>query len=357
MKNICFISGDISRSGGTERVLSLIANELVKDYNIYILSYGLEKKSYFYLRDNIKILNLFKNKCKILNKINAVFFLRKIIKKKDIDIIIDVDIILSINSILATRGLKTRVYSWEHFNYFNNMGIKRRTWARILAAKYSDYIITLTNEDKKNFTKNLRINNKIEYIYNPTPFENVKRNKGISKIAISVGRLTKVKGFDRLLNIWSEIEKKDDEWKLYVIGNGEEGINLYNQIKKLNLKRVKIIEHTANIKKYYEKASLYLMTSRFEGLPMTLIEAQSFGIPIISYDIHTGPRDIVKHSYNGFLIKDNDQDEFSNKILELINNRNKLNEFSEYSYKNSKRFGIKKIKDKWLDILKDSKGE
>ena len=158
--------------------------------------------------------------------------------------------------------------------------------------------------------------------------------------------------FDKLLNIWKKIEEKDSEWELYIIGSGEDREKLLNQKESLNLKRVIFVENTKNIKEYYEKASIYLMTSRFEGLPMTLIEAQSFGLPIISYDIKTGPKDIVNNGEDGYLIVDDNRDEFINRFLELSQNRKKIQEFSQRAYENSKRFKLDNIIKKWKEILK-----
>ena len=154
------------------------------------------------------------------------------------------------------------------------------------------------------------------------------------------------------MDIWKKIEEKDSEWKLYIIGSGEDKEKLLNQKESLNLKRVIFIENTKNIKEYYEKASIYLMTSRFEGLPMTLIEAQSFGLPIISYDIKTGPKDIVNNGEDGYLIVDDNRDEFINRFLELSQNRKKIQEFSQRAYENSKRFKLDNIIKKWKEILK-----
>lgn len=350
MKKIGFISGDISRSGGTERVAALIANELNKKYEVFIISYGIEKKSYFNLNYNVKIINIFENKNIFLNKLTGVIKLRRIIKKYNLDIIIDVDTILSLNSIIASLGLKTKVISWEHFNFYNNMGVIRRDLGRKLAAKFAKNIITLTKEDKNYFEKNLKSKNIVQ-IYNPTPYENVIKTNCNSKIALAVGRLVKVKGFDKLLNIWSNIEKNESEWELHIVGTGEEKNNLLNLKEELGLKRLKFIEHTKDIEKHYQEASIYLMTSRFEGLPMTLIEAQSFGLPIISYDIKTGPRDIIINNKNGYLIENDNLDMFVENFLDLANNNEKRLNFSQNSYNDSKRFNTNSIVKRWEEVL------
>lgn len=353
MKKICFFITDISRSGGTERVTSLLSNELIKlNYDVTILSVYKGKKSYFRLNEKIKLINLFDDMSnRPIKNLLSYGKLRKIVKKNQFDYILDIDVVLSFTSIPALFNLKTKIISCEHFNFYSNDGKKRRDWARNLAARYSDYIVTLTEQDKNQYLENLNVKTKIDFIYNPTPYPNAIKSECKTKIAIAVGRLTNIKGFDKLLNIWSEIEKKDSEWKLFIIGSGEDKEKLLKQMELLKIKRAQIIEHTKSIEEYYKKASIYLMTSRYEGLPMTLIEAQSFGIPIISYDIKTGPRDIVVNSKNGYLIENDNEVEFVNKFIEISNDPLKIQEFSKNSYEDSKRFDINNIIAKWEEVL------
>lgn len=352
MKKICFFSGNIGRRGGTERVTSLIANRLVElGYSVTIISAINNSKSFFQLDSRINLDRLYTNCNGLKFNITVIYKLRKKIKEYNFDYIIDIDTIHSFFSIPATIGLKTKVISWEHFNFYSDLGVRRRRWGRILAAKYAHRIVTLTNEDREAFLENIRVRAKIDYIYNPTPYPNEKRNECTSKIAISIGRLTNQKGFDKLLNIWQKIEEKNKEWILYIIGSGENREKLLEQKEELNLKRVIFIENTENIKEYYKKASIYLMSSRFEGLPMTLIEAQSFGLPIISYDIKTGPREIITNGKNGYLIENDNQDLFIEKVLELIKNEEKLQKFSKEAYRSSKKYILENIIDKWREIL------
>lgn len=353
MKKICFFSANFENSGGTERVTSIIANELVKlGYDITIISCIGGKKSFFKLDEKIKLDNLYDSCSGLKFNLTASYKLRKKLKKYDFDYIIDIDTIHSFFSIPATVGLRTKVISWEHFNFYSDLGIKRRKWGRILASKFADRIITLTNEDREAFLEKLSVKSKIDYIYNPTPYPNEMKNSCESKIAISIGRLTAQKGFDKLLDIWKEIEEKGSDWQLYIIGSGENKEKLLKQKEDLKLKNVVFVENTKNIKEYYEKASIYLMTSRFEGLPMTLIEAQSFGLPIISYDIKTGPKDVINNEEDGYLIENDNKELFIEKFLELSQEREKIKKFSQKAYENSKKFKLDNIVKKWENILK-----
>lgn len=351
MKKICFFIGDISKTGGTERVATIIANGLSDSHEITILSLSNGKNSFFELKEGIKIESLdIKN---YRNIINIILVLRRYIKAQKFDCIIEVDSILRIFTVLAVYGLNIKVITWEHFNFYLP-NIRKRLLAHKLAARHSDCIITLTEEDMEYYKKETDIKNRIQYIYNPSPFA-VKEDtlKTRANTAIAVGRLSKQKNFMRLLEIWNSIEKQNLEWNLNIIGSGEEEEQLIKYIKDNHLKRVNLLGNIRDMESVYSQADLILMTSDYEGLPMCLIEAQSFGLPIISYDIPTGPNDIIDNGENGFLIKNNDRDDFINKTLSLMNNKELLHKMTQNSFRNAYKFNEKNIIQKWEKIIEE----
>lgn len=102
------------------------------------------------------------------------------------------------------------------------------------------------------------------------------------------------------------------DWRLLIIGDGPERDALRRQIEDAGLERqVSLLPATANVADYYRQASLYLMTSRYEGLPMVLIEAMSFGLPLVAYDCKTGPAELIDDGVNGYLVPDDDAAAFS----------------------------------------------
>lgn len=144
----------------------------------------------------------------------------------------------------------------------------------------------------------------------PSPAASDRREK----ILLSVGHLISRKGLDRLLWALQKPLHDHSDWQLAIVGGGEKGHTdwgyldyLATLLKLLNLEgRVVLYPATKHIEEWYRRASIYVMGSRQEGLPMVLIEAKSFGLPIISFDCPTGPREIVRHEVDGFLIQDDD---------------------------------------------------
>lgn len=358
MKKICFLSGDMSRSGGTERVLAIIANELCKKedlFEIHILSTVNENMTSFFPLDkrikqsrilNDKALNFKKQYFKVVKGI------RNYVKKNNIDVFIDVEVISSIFSIPATRFTSTKHIAWEHFNFYENNGSFLRALARKIDAKFSDYIITLTEEDKNNYLNNLKIIGKIDYIYNPMEIKEVKKCSLHSKQIVSVGRLTYQKGFDMLIDVAKDVLEKNKEYKWLILGDGEDKNRLQEKINKYNLQDRLILKgKVSNVEDYYKNSSLYVMTSRFEGLPMTLLEAKSYKMPIVSFDCPTGPSEIIRNNINGYLVKANDIKEMSNKVNSVLLDDKKLKKFSDKAELDIDKFNINSIINKWTNIL------
>lgn len=358
MKNVCFLIGNLNNSGGTERVTSLVANELSKrkGYKVSILSLVGGGEPFFRLNDNISKFSLYgkKNSFK-KNFFGTIWNIRNFIKKHNIDTLIVVDTISCIFTIPALLWTGVNHICWEHFNFKNNNGVKYRETARKWAAKYCDYVVTLTSKDKKFWQDGLdAINAKLIHIANPTTYETTVSSASLdSKIVLAVGRLTKVKGFDLLLQTWQKICEFNKTWTLYIVGGGPEEEYLKQLAYDLGIdNRVVFAGMTTDVTPYYEKSSLFCLSSRNEGLPMVLLEAQSYGLPIVAFDCDTGPSDLVQHNVNGFLVEPEDivsMQFYLEKAISL--NKLEYQIMVENSLGNVKNFSIQNIVDEWCNII------
>ena len=171
MIKICFFSGDITRGGGTERVATMIANELDKQeqYQVMFLSLVEAASELFYpLNDTIGHYALAKRWIQPgPGYIPLIGKVRRFVQEQEIDVLIDIDIVLDILSIPATRKLKTKVISWEHFNYQFESSVFYRKCILKYSVKHSDYVVTLTERDKESYAHYLGRQKEIEVIYNP----------------------------------------------------------------------------------------------------------------------------------------------------------------------------------------------
>lgn len=358
---ICFFCGGLNNSGGTERVSTLIGNELSKYKNYEILFLGLSGDgfSFFPLDDNVKYETLFKQRMSYSKNIFKVIkSLRQYLVDNKIDVLINVDSIYEIFSLPACLGLNIRNICWEHFNYKVDLGLKLRKIARHLSALFCDDIVTLTERDKEFWQQGSILRSNIIAINNPSPFSINKAEKINNKVLLTVGRLTEIKGYDYLLDAWSIVIKQRTDWILRVVGDGEDKEKLQQQSTRLNLQNnIEWVSATKQIEDYYKSASLYVLSSRTEGFPMVLVEASSYGLPIVSVDCDTGPAEIVTPEC-GWLCNPNDPQALAQVLLKAIDECDDAIQYSRLSlnaYDNAQRFTMEKIINKWVNLLEDNK--
>lgn len=352
---ICFFSGNIARTGGTERVSLLIANGLAqREYDVSILSMEAGGKAGFGIDENISLssLHMENEKGFLKRKIAPYIRLLKYLKKEKPDVFINIDVILCLYSLPLKCFTKTKMIAWEHFNYRSNNGVKNRDRARVLAAKLADQIVVLTKADLEEYKKYLKIRHSIDYIYNPAIGESISVDYAQKEnVVIASGRLSYPKNFFELLQIWDNVWGDYKDWKLVICGNGEEEAELKKYVADKKIENVIFAGFVRDVEEYYKKSKIMVMTSRFEGFPMVLLEGQKAGLPIIAYDCFTGPSEIIIDGVDGYLIKKNNRDDFISKLKKMMNSNELLQTFSKNAVNDARRFEIDKILDRWEKIV------
>jgi glycosyltransferase involved in cell wall biosynthesis len=279
--------------------------------------------------------------------------LKKYLRQNDIQIVIDVDVILSSISLAATAFTKIKVVSWEHYNYFLKRKSIVRRIARKLAVRYSKAIVTLTGRDAQFYSDQNKVRAQIVTIPNFIEKFPAGYYFGSQKIILSAGHLEVRKGFDLLLESWNKIDASLKEgWKVLIIGEGEEKERLEKQIRETNAgDSVEILPPTGRIEEFYQKAAIYAMSSRAEGLPMTLIEAKSYAIPVIAFDCMTGPQEIINHESDGFLVPCFDTDMYAQSLSKLMQDRLLRRKLSRNALTDRERFLVDNVIDEWKKLL------
>lgn len=349
--NYVFFIDCLSNSGGTERVSTLLANHLVQSDNVLFIS-RLKSRPFFELDSRIKYIylgkeseNIFLNYCKYL------FLIIRILRKYKIDKWIDVSTSLSLISVPCKLFCHFEIFSWEHFNLTWEWNWLTAKISRYLACHFAKRVIVLTQTDRERFQNKFKTNN-IVCIPNPVTIGTVVKASEENKIILSIGRHTYQKGHDMMLDMWRLTKCRQNGWRLRIVGGGEEEEELKNRIDNLGVgDSVEMIPVTNNVERQYSEASVFILTSRWEGLPLALIEAISAGLPIVCFDCETGPRDVVEDSYNGFLIDCFDISSFANKLDYLCDNSELRIKFSEQSRIKSRAFSPKSFFESWDRIL------
>lgn len=353
MKKINIFLKDITESGGGERVCANLANALCSDYEVEIFSFYKSQPNPIYeLNKKVKITYLSPYDLK-----NAKGF-KKIFLKSFCRYFLSLKIIFHFRQkndeiLLANDGYFVPFFKNKALKYLRIWHIKAPKKKKMVFNRFNTIIILSSKELEKwkKWHKNIQV------IPNFLPFISPKESDLSQKVVLSVGRMDKgdQKGFFRLIDIWDIVQKskKYKEWKLHIVGDGilKEEIQDKIKIKKLE-KSIILKPFIKEIEKEYLKASIYALTSHFEGFPMILLESSNYGIPSVAFDINTGPSDIIENKKNGFLISNNNLSDFVEKIQNLMDDENlrkKMGQYAKEKVKNN--FSEYIIVQNWKKIL------
>ncbi len=369
---IVFFIGSLANSGGMERILSFQANYFADTfgYDITIFTYEQAENTtdFFQLSNKItRIKEIIKKETysnKIKNLLAFSQFLKKLKRKvKSLLLKGNFDIALSfgvegrfLHSIkdnskkIAEFHFSKDFYNRQTNNKFKRVWRKYRFLKSISKTSKYSKIVVLTDTDKKFWDQYLP---NVIAINNPLTFETNSKSDLKNKIAVALGRLTSQKGFDRLITIWNKANSINSDWKLHIYGEGSEKENLVTRIEELRLhETVKIFEPVKDVEKVYQNASLYLMTSRFEGFGLVLIEAMSNGLPVISYNV-IGPNELVLNDCNGYLIDNGNEKDFVDKLIMLQNSFEKRKELGKNALDFVTKFSPEVIMKQWKDLFEE----
>lgn len=352
MKKIAIVISDITKRAGTERAVTNLANLLAdsQQYDVSIISIEKQNSSVAYsLSKNVQIIYfqlqyLNSKLSRILRHIKTFQKLKQVINDANFDALIGTE--YYINYLLTLLPKKRITIGCEHTNY-DKPPFYHKILRKIFYPKMSA-IVTLTQNDLQRYTfvKNkFCIPNSLSF----TPFEFAKYN---NKTFVTCGRLNYQKGIDLLLQSAKIIKSKLPDWKIKIYGEGEEHSRLLTIIKENNLKDyVEILKPTQDIQSVYANSSVYLLPSRFEGLPMVLLESQATGLPAVCFNCKEGPADVIVDGVNGSLIPTFDIQLFAQKAVNIAENEELYNNMSLKAIELSSRFSPEKIFSLWNSVF------
>lgn len=358
--------------GGVERSIITQANMLVEEYDVELaVVYKLTDKPAFLVNPKVKIKYLtnlkpnreeFKLKLKHLNIIGAFIEGLKSLKvlyqkkhsMKNYIIESDSDIIISSRiefTELLSKYAKDKVTIAEEHRHHNN---DKKYIERLKKACINvDYLVNVSKGLNDFYSKIV----KSKCLYIPNALDDIPSScsKLNNKSLISVGRLSSEKGFLDLIDVFSLINKRDNEFTLDIFGDGVEKSKIEERVKEYNLsERVTLhgFQSKDVINKYLAKSSLYLMCSFEESFGLVLIEAASFKVPSIAFDSAKGACEIIDNNKSGILISNRDKEKMANEVIKLIKDNDKLKLFGENARKISLNYSFDKVKKTWLDFMR-----
>ena len=357
MKKIIVYVDSMKPAGGKERVVANLIREWINSYEIVLITKD-EGESFYLLPNVVRKVSLglpmrlnMKNRFQRILSVFCSFFkckksLKKVLDGMQFDYIYTTTPLNSLEAYTLGRLIRKKLVISEHASCY----AYNRIYTIIKKLIYPKvYCISVPNRMDVDIYNKWGCNT--YYIPHLVTYKDKKRSSLNNKIVLNVGRLTEDKRQDKLLTIWSRIKEKKG-WELWIVGDGEEKDNLSGLIKTLKIeKSVKLLPANKEIEKIYEQSSVFALTSRCEGFGMVLIEAMAFGVPCIAYDCPSGPRDIIQNGSNGYLIPDNFDNEYTNKLQELLINHEELVELGNGAYKTINDWDNKQILNEWKKLF------
>ena len=389
MKKICFVVDSIFSIGGVQRVTAVIAKELAKDYDVSIVTFDKpeQKDTTLYHLNEVNIDYRFfaypqvgKLKTYICKAYSGLYLKLQPTAQWCSDLYAHssypselrhallselrqgaYDVIIGVHAPLAARlaTLKndlpnTKLIGWLH-NSFEALfgedshyyiGSKRRRHYIYQFRKLDDLVVLCKddanrfNECDKHFTPTV--------IYNPLTLKQGEAATGESKKFLTIGRFTPLhKGIDILIKAFNLFAKKNNEWHLDIVGEGSEERTFKDLIIKYQLEdRITIHPFTNQIQEYYSHAQTYVLSSRWEGMPLVLVEAMAHGLPIISSDLPVS-KEIMGDF--GIYFKNGDVEDLAQRMEEATHIDWQAK--SEEAMAIAQRFDIKNIITQWKQLI------
>ena len=360
-------------SGGMERVLANKANWLVRNgYDVSILTTDQKARSSFFDFDpRIQFydlgINYEENNGKsFLNKLIHYPFkqwkhknaLKRILMEQNADVV--VSMFGNDASILPGINDGSRTVLEIHFSRFKRQQYGRKGIWKIVddirsrndlkvVSKFDRFVV-LTEEDK-GYWGDLQ---NIQVIPNARTFVFDRPAELTEKKVIAVGRYCYQKALDRLIDAWSIVCQSVSDWKLYLVGDGEDRVSLQQQIERLGLSDKVILGRAeTDMPSVYTDASILALSSRYEGLPMVLLEAQAAGLPIVSFECKCGPKDVITEGVDGYLVEEGNVEVLADRMLQLMMDEGLRKRMGQEAYRNSERFSEERVMAQWVELFNE----
>lgn len=355
-KNKVLILIDQMEIGGAGRVTStLLPGLLEKGYDVVMALDNINCKVFYPIPDSIRQIPIgIKNNAPAgLKQFKMILATRQIIKRERPDVVIAVTFSPFLYAHYATKGLGVPVICYDHTSFGRNMG-RYVNWIRYNLYRKADKLVILTKKDE------LLLGSKFphkEVVYNPLTYPVVRHTGNRRKTVLCAGRIDSwdVKGFDRMIDMWSRIAPNHPDWKLQIAGGGKQ--IKFDELKAMAKqagvdKQVEFIGQIYDMPALYSVTSIFALPSRVEGFPMVLMEAMSQGCVCCAFDMGGAVYEMMS-SASGPIITDGDIEAFERQLESLINQYPDYDSFRESGYSDASRFSCEDFYAQWDKIIKE----
>ncbi|MFE3451710.1 glycosyltransferase family 4 protein [Nonomuraea sp. NPDC059194] len=218
-----------------------------------------------------------------------------------------------------------------------------------------DALVTLTKADLRDYRETLRRKpRKLARIPNAVPPMTGEISKLDSKVVVAVGRMTRLKGFHRLITAWETVAAAHPDWTLRIFGAGPQEDNLRAQIAEAGLQdKIELPGPTADVGAELEKASIFALSSRHEGFPMTILEAMAKGLAIVSFNSPHGPKEMITNEVDGLLVKPRTNANLAAALIRVIEDEELRHRLAESALATAATYDVESVGAKWDALLEE----
>jgi|WetSurMetagenome_2_1015567.scaffolds.fasta_scaffold00033_11 GalNAc-alpha-(1->4)-GalNAc-alpha-(1->3)-diNAcBac-PP-undecaprenol alpha-1,4-N-acetyl-D-galactosaminyltransferase len=362
--NLTLVISSLS-SGGAERVMSILANYWAENgCTVTLITIDSADSDFYKLNDGIKRVSLglmgesSNPFAGIRNNLKRILKLRHEILASSPDVVICFMEKTNVLTLIATRGLGLNVLVSERTDPAHHDIGKLWNALRQITYKWADVVVAQNNQVKQWLEKFVPVS-KVVVIPNPVQYEIRNENyeplnnllgiQGDKQTVIAMGRLGIEKGFDMLIKAFAKI---NSQWQLIIFGEGSERSSLECLVSDLNMRdRIHLPGLVNNPMQYLKQADLFVMTSRFEGFSNSLLEAMACGLPVISFDCPSGPREIIRNGVDGILVPAENIDALADAMNLLMSDESERTRLAAKAPQVLERFAVEKIIAIWEGTL------
>ncbi|MEK6477766.1 glycosyltransferase family 4 protein [Catalinimonas sp. 4WD22] len=360
---ICFLVPSLV-AGGAEHVMSHMANFWAnKSYSVSIITLNHPQETPFYpLEEGVDLIQLnllekgnsFQKAVLFFKQWNAIRREINIIKPNVLIAFLDITILLALT---VRPFIQAKVIVSERNNPYLNETNPLLKKINHFLYRFSDQLVLQTNQIAHTFPHHLQ--NKIRIIPNPVlpPSHKLqdKSQEQSTHTIISMGRLKWQKGYDILIKAFAPLAKAHKEWSLVIIGEGDERHHLESLCRQEGVsEQVQLVGRRYNPYDMLKEASVFVLSSRFEGFPNALCEAMAIGLPCVATQCQFGPEEIIEHNVNGILVKVNDEIALRNALELLIESSTLRKKLGEHALKITERFALAKVMNQWELLIENT---
>lgn len=380
MIKIAYLIPSLYNPGGMERILTDKINYLVEsgEYEVFVITTDQNnKKPFFFLHEKVNFINLNIDFHSVFNKklITKYFLtrqkykaysvqLKEFLDRNQIQICIstggkELEFLYKLNvgckkicELHFSQSFREQFINSRKNNFFWKLIGKLRTRMLIKQTKSLDKLVVLTKSDLEIWRKT---HSNVCQIYNFVSTNNktfpaYERKKKV----IAIGRLDAQKGFDLLVEAWSKVNENFPDWQLEIYGKGEWEDKLKKLINDRNLNNVVFLRGVTNdVSSVFLSSSIFVLSSRYEGFPMVLLESLFYETPIVSFDCKTGPSEIIINNDCGILVPESDVNLLAEGINNLITNESLRLKMGSIAKEKSYLFGKQNIMSQWDKLFKE----